>query len=117
MAVVELSFATDQFGRLTCNVSNGPESAVVTASDRPQAIEGLACAIDALERNGISECYWHESAGEYRWAFRRVDERVRIAVLWSAGTVTGWTHVFWHECDFKPFVTLVRQELHSVPAL
>ena len=72
MAAVEFSFSTDQFGRLTCDVSNGPETAVVTASDRLRAIADLSAAIEALERNGIGECYWPEAAGEYRWIFRRI---------------------------------------------
>jgi hypothetical protein len=88
---------------------------VVTASDRPQAIAGLSAAIDTLERNGIAECYWHEGGGEYRWVFRRDLSRVRVAVLWSAGTLTGWEHVFWSECDLNLFLALVRRELHHVP--
>ena len=106
----------DQFGRLTCNVSNGPESAVVTASDLQRAVADLASAVDALKRNGIAECYWLEGVGEYRWAFRRAGDRVRIAVLWSNGTVTGWQHVFWHECSLELFVNLVRREMDSVLA-
>lgn len=110
-----ICFSTDQFGRVTCDVSNGAESAVVTASDRPQAIAGLSAAIDTLERNGIAECYWHEGAGEYRWVFRRAGSRVRVAIMWSTGTVTGWEHVFWTECELEPFVALLRKELDNVP--
>jgi hypothetical protein len=115
MAGVELCFSTDQFGRLTCDVAHGAESAVVTASDRPQAIAGLTAALDTLERNGIAECYWHEGGGEYRWVFRRENSIVRIAILWSTGTLTGWEHVFFGECDRDEFVTLVRRELDGVP--
>jgi hypothetical protein len=116
MAAVEFSFSTDQFGRLTCDVSNGPESAVVTASDRSRAIADLSASIDALEQNGIGECYWLEAAGEYRWVFRRIGQRVRLAILWSAGTVTGWQHVFWTESDLEFIVQLLRREMDSVPA-
>jgi hypothetical protein len=87
---------------------------VVTASDVPQAIAGLAAAVETLERNGIAECYWNEGGGQYRWVFRRHDSRVRIAVMWSTGTVTGWNYVFWSECELEPFVALVRKELEGV---
>jgi hypothetical protein len=116
MAAVEFSFSTDQFGRLTCDVSNGPETAVVTASDRLRAITDLSTAIDALERNGIGECYWPEAAGEYRWVFRRIGERVRLAILWSTGTMTGWEHVFWVESHLELMINLLRTEMDNVPA-
>lgn len=115
MTAVEFSFSTDPFGRLTCDVSNGPETAVVTASDLPRAIGDLSAALSALERNGIAECYWPEGAGEYRWVFRRDTDRVRLAILWSTGTVTGWEHVFWSECDLNLLVNLLRREMDHVP--
>jgi hypothetical protein len=46
----------------------------------------------------LGECFWKEGGGEYRWVFRRDGESVRVAVLWSAGVMTGWEHVFWAEC-------------------
>ena len=30
--------------------------------------------------------------------FRRDGDRLTVAVMWSAGTVTGWQHVFRSEC-------------------
>lgn len=113
---MEFSFSTDQFGRLTCDVSNRPETAVVTASDRPRALADLSAAIEALERNSIAECYWHEGAGEYRWVFRLINQRVRLAILWSTGTMTGWEHVFWAESDPHLLLNLLRREMVSVAA-
>jgi hypothetical protein len=48
--------------------------------------------------------------------FRRAGEKVRIAVLWSAGTLTGWEHVFWPECDFEAFAGQVREEVRGIRA-
>ena len=114
MAAVEFSFSTDPFGRLTCDVSNGGETAVVTASDLPRAIADLSAAIGALERNGVAECYWPEGVGEYRWLFRRNHDRLRLAILWSTGTVTGWEHVFSAECDLVLTVNLLRRQMDNV---
>jgi hypothetical protein len=111
---VDVVFQTDQFGRVTCNLADAETNAVVTASDRPQALAGLASALDALLANGIGECFWHEAAGEYRWVFRRTGEKVRVAVMWSTGTVSGWEHVFWSECDLTAFARSVRVGLDAV---
>ena len=93
------SFATDQFDRLTCSLELDNIHAVATASDRVAALDDLITAIASVEANGMGECFWLEAAGEYRWVFRREGENVRVAVLWSAGVMTGWEHVFWAECS------------------
>jgi hypothetical protein len=111
MSVVDLSFHTDDFGRVTCHLSDSDTNAVVTASDRPESVAGLSDAVDRLLTSGISECYWHEAAGEYRWVFRRAGDRVRVAVMWSTGTLCGWEHVFWTECDVDEFAQQVRRGL------
>lgn len=99
---------TDEFGRLTCDLTDGQTAAVVTASDTEQAKAGLIAALEKVRQTGISECYWHESMGEYRWVFRGQGDTLRIAVMWSAGTVTGWEHVFWTECNLHEFDQAVR---------
>lgn len=111
MTVVDLSFHTDSLGRVTCNLSDADTNAVVTASDTRDAISGLSEAIDRLLTTGISECYWREAAGEYRWVFRRVDDRVRVAVLWSTGTLCGWEHAFGTECGLAGFAQQVKRAL------
>jgi hypothetical protein len=111
---VEVVFQTDQFGRVTCELADGQTNAVVTASDRPEAVAALADALDALAANGIGECFWHEAAGEYRWVFRRNGESVRIAVMWSSGTLSGWEHVFWTGCDMASFAADIMNGLNTV---
>jgi hypothetical protein len=108
---VQVALCTDQFGRLTCDLADDETTAVVTASDTEQAKAGLIAALDRVRNAGIAECYWHESIGEYRWVFRREGDLLRVAVLWSAGTVTGWEHVFWSECNLDKFDRAVRTEL------
>lgn len=93
----------DEFGRLTCGLSDGAADAVVTASNMPEAAEDLAAAVAAAIENASGECFWEEACGEYRWVFRRQQDRVRVAVMWSTGTVTGWEHVFWAECPLEAF--------------
>jgi hypothetical protein len=116
---MDLRIAMGDFGRMICSISDGSSSAVATASDFGRACDDLASAIDALDRNGIGECYWPEGAGEYRWVFRRDGDRVRVAVLWSAGVMTGWEHVFWTECGGADLIASARRELVRVatPAL
>ncbi len=106
--------SADEFGRLICTINDEKIEAVVTAGDLDAAATAFAAAIAALEAEGLGECYWLEGVGEYRWVFRRVDDQVRIAALWSTGTMTGWEHVFWGESDYVEFLASVRQEITRV---
>ena len=110
---MQISLGADQLGRLVCAIAEGSEGATVTASDLPEAAAGLLAAIETVKTSGMSECYWHEGGGEYRWVFRRMDDDVRIAVLWSAGTLTGWEHVFWAETNLAEFDRIVHEEIEN----
>ena len=108
---MQFSLAAADFGRLACTISDARGEATVTSSNPSSAAADLAAAIDSAVNTGSGECYWREAGGEYRWMFRRNGEMVAIVVLWSAGTLTGWEHVFQSECDVDPFARQVRDEL------
>ena len=109
-----LQLEIDHYGRLIASLSEGAKSATATASDPIEAAADLAGALDAVQQSGLGESYWLESQGEYRWLFRRSGDRVRIVVLWSAGVVTGWEHVFETECDLSALVRQATAELQKV---
>ena len=111
---MHLSLASDEFGRLTCLITNGPEKGIATSSDVPRAASGLLEALESIEKSGLGECFWIEGGGEYRWVFRRDGDRVRVALMWSSGTMTGWEHVFWGECLLDDLARNVREQLASV---
>lgn len=98
---MEHSFHSDQFGRLIAVLRDENAQATATASDAAAGAADLAHAIREAAASGFGECYWPESAGEYRWVLRNNDGRVRVVILWSAGTLTGWEHVFWSECPLE----------------
>ena len=100
---MQVSLQTDEFGRLTCDISDAGSDAVVTASNMPSARNDLAVAVNSAIHGMFGECFWEEACGEYRWVFRREQENVRVAIMWSTGTVTGWEHVFWSECSLDAF--------------
>lgn len=114
---MRLAIQTDDFGRMICSVSHGDETAVVTAADFAKASSDLWDALDQLETSGLAECYCLESTGEYRWVFRRIGENIRVAVMWSIGTMTGWEHVFWAECPAEGFLAQAREEILKSRAL
>ena len=87
---MRLTLGTDDFGRMVCTAQHDGSEAVITASDAGGAVEALSKAVEALAESGLSECYWPAETGDYRWVFRRVGDVVRIAILWSTGTLTGW---------------------------
>ena len=41
--------------------------------------------------------------GDYRWLFRREGKTMRVVILKSLGTLTGWENCFWVECDAEEF--------------
>lgn len=115
---MQLSLDTDEFGGLTCAVSDGQAQAKVSASNMPDAARDLVAAFEGATDGDCGECYWHEAAGEYRWMFRRSGGKIQVVVLWSTGTLTGWEHVFWSECEFEPLALQLRDEISrlQIPA-
>jgi len=112
---MRLSFALDEFGRLTCELSDGAVLGTASASNTPVAASELLRAVEDAEKTGAGECWWLESAGEYRWVIRREGERATLVVLWSAGTLTGWEHVFWAQDSLDVVASAIRTGLDSLP--
>jgi hypothetical protein len=67
--------------------------------------------------NGQGECFWHEAAGDYRWLFRSEGDRMRVVVLWSIGTMTGWEHRFWVECGAAEFRDAMQSAIEAYDPL
>ena len=111
---MRLAIAMDEFGRMICTAHQDGSEAVITAADTGGPAAALSKAVEELAKSGTSECYWRGETGDYRWVFRRVGDAVRIAILWSTGTLTGWEHVFWAECDGGDFLQQAREQLSTV---
>jgi hypothetical protein len=111
---MRLTLAPDGFGRMVCTAGHDGSEAVIAAADAGQAAGALSMAVEQLAEVGTAECYWPAATGAYRWVFRRVDDEVRIAILWSTGTLTGWEHVFWAECDGADFQRQAREQLTTI---
>jgi hypothetical protein len=108
---VNIEITTDAAGHLLCTIDDGVERALVTASDAPEAGDALMAALDDTRDTGRGECLWNVPGGEYRWMFRRDGDRLTVAVMWTAGVVTGWQHVFRSDCEAEPFVEQVQAAL------
>jgi hypothetical protein len=108
---VDIAIETDLDGRFVCTLTEGVTSALVTASNVPQAGEDLLAALENARETGYDECVWAEQGGEFRWILRRDDVRLTVVVLWCAGAVIGWQHVFRAEDDFAAFADRARAEV------
>jgi len=106
---MKISLRVDELNRLICTVEDGAAPVVVTASD-PDAAAHLVAAIEEAAEGGVGDCFWEEGGGEYRWMLRRDRDKLRLVVLWCAGTLTGWDTVLWRECDFENFRRQVKAE-------
>ena len=108
---MDIAIATDIDGRFVCTLTEGATSALVTASNVPQAGEDLLAALEGARETAYDECLWEEQGGEFRWIFRRDDARLTLVVLWSSGTITGWQHVFRAEDEFDGFASRAQAEV------
>lgn len=109
--MLDLDIRTDDFGRLMCTLSDGNVTATATASNIPDAAADLLSALDQAALNGIGECFWLRASGVFRWLLRREQGSARLVVLWSAGTLTGWEHVFAAECDWAALERMIRHQI------
>jgi hypothetical protein len=110
---MRLSIEADEFGRLVCRIADGRSEAAVRSADPAAARADMLAALDGFESDGYSECFWREPNGEYRWIFRQEGVWVRIVVLRSAGTMTGWEHVFSGEEQLAGFAEMLRDEVSA----
>ena len=114
---MQFSLDTDKAGRFICTLTEGTIVTTVTASNVPAAGNNLLDALESVQATGLGECWWEEQGGDYRWLFRRDGDRLTVAVMWSAGTLTGWQHVFRAECDLEWFAGRVRGEFERIRAI
>ena len=113
---MRLHLSIDAEGHLGCELTGGDTEARASAWDAGEALEDLRVALERLESEGCGESFWQQAEGCYRWLFRRDGDKLRTAVLWSTGIVTGWEHVFWSECDYEECVNACRGEIARAAA-
>lgn len=97
----------DQRGCLECSI----EGTVIAVHEPVLALEAMSEALDRVERDSLGECCWEQPTGIYRWVFRRSGGRANVALIWSAGVVTGWEHVWWGEVDWDEFARESRAQV------
>jgi hypothetical protein len=108
--MVNASFGADEFGMLRCTLTDGKLIATIAAVNSQDAAADLLTALDRATAEGVAECFWPRAAGMYRWLLRRNQDRARVDVLWTAGTLTGWESLFWAECDWPSFEEQIRRQ-------
>jgi len=113
---MQLSLHCDPFGRVVGMIAHNGAQATVTSSDAASALAELQSAVASAVSGGMGECFWHEAAGDYRWLFRREGDTMRVVVLWSIGTLTGWEHRFWVECAAGEFRDTMGAAIESCHA-
>ncbi len=101
----------DDFGRLECVLGDRQEQHSVFSADPESALADLSAALDDLETSGSGECVWLISSGEYRWVARRVENRVRLAVMFLRSVAVGYQHVYWGEHPLQELLDQWRAEI------
>jgi hypothetical protein len=114
---MHVTLKSDSGGRVVGTIEHNGAQATVTGSDPAAAITELRLAVESAVTGDQGECFWHEAMGEYRWLFRRQGGKMRIAILWSMGTLTGWEHRFWAECDAREFRDTTRAAIAACGAV
>ncbi len=101
-------------GHLACTLVDEDATAMVVAADPIEAASDLESALADAREHGYGECVWQLTDGEYKWLFRRAGDRTDVVVMWSAGVVTGWQHVFRSETDATELEARIAQELARI---
>jgi hypothetical protein len=110
---MQLSLRGDSLGRVVGTIAHDGAQATVTGSDGLSAVEDLRSAAECAIADGLGECFWHEAMVEYRWLFRREGNAMRIAVLSSLGTLTGWDQSFWATCGVDEFRSGMHEAIEA----
>ena len=117
LTAMQVTLDGDSFGRVVGTIAHNGARATLSSSDSVSAIADLQEAVASAVAGGQGECFWHEAGGDYRWLFRREGSIMRVVVLWSMGTLTGWENRFWVECDAGEFREAMRTAIESCGAL
>lgn len=91
---MHISFERPDARRVIARLREGDAAADVTGWQPEQAVSDLLAAIASARKDGYGDCQWLEPTGQYWWMLKREDERLEVAVMYSAGVVPGWQHVF-----------------------
>ena len=102
-ASVQATLRSDTVGRVVATIAHNGAQATVTASGHEAALRDLEEAVQSAFTHGQGECFWNEAMVVYRWLFRREGNVMRVVIIQSAGTLTGWEHCLWVECDPEEF--------------
>lgn len=114
---MRFTLAFDDFHRLICIFQDGDTCTTAESAQVAEGLEALSDALEGLESEGMGECFWFTSAGEYRWVMRRHEtDRVRLAVLWCGSITVGFQHVVWHEMPLAQLCANLHSELARMAA-
>jgi hypothetical protein len=110
---MQVTLRGDSFGRVVGTIVYHGAETTVTGSDHDSAIRDLRVAVESALTHGHGECFWHEAMVDYRWLFRREGSTMRIVIVQSAGTLTGWEHCLWAECGVEEFGDMMRGAIEA----
>jgi len=100
---MQVTLRSDSLDRVVGTIAYHGAQTTVSGSDRYAAMSDLRAAVESALTEGLGECFWHEAMVDYRWLFRREGGIMRFVIIRSTGTLTGWEHCFWAECDVEIF--------------
>ncbi|MBS1858588.1 MAG: hypothetical protein JST11_24680 [Acidobacteria bacterium] len=113
---MQVTFTGDSFGRVVGTIAHNGAQATVSGSDQVSAMEDLRLAVESAA-DGHGECFWHEAMVDTRWLFRKEGDIVRVVIIRSTGTLTGWEHCFWAECAAAEFQGAMRAAMEDYRAV
>ncbi|MDE3166623.1 MAG: hypothetical protein KGN36_12530 [Acidobacteriota bacterium] len=113
---VKVTFTVEAFGRVVGTIAHNGAEAAVSGSERESAMEDLRVAVESAAEGGHGECFWREAMVDTRWLFRKEGGTMRVAIIRSTGTLTGWEHCFWAECGLEEFRSAMREGMEAYSA-
>ena len=109
---MQVTLSGDSLGRVVGRIAHNGAEATVSGSDAT-ALEDLKTAVESAIAGSQGECFWHEAMIDYRWLFRRERDVMRVVIIRSSGTLTGWEHCFWAEVGASEFEAAMREAVEG----
>jgi hypothetical protein len=99
--------------RLIAHLREAEVTTEVVGWNPERCVQHLLAALEGAELEGYGECFWPEPTGQYWWMFKREDQHLEVAVLWSRSSAVGWQHVFRGTDEISYIIDLIRGELRK----
>ena len=111
---MHFSLKMDDTGRYVCELARRARARDRDRVQRPDVGDDLLAGLEDARDSGLGESSWMEQGGEYRWMFRKVDDRLTMVVCGAAGPSPAGSTCSGPRSDSRTFVAQARDAVQAL---